>query len=639
MNSNKTVIVTFEQIPSTQYQLTAYVSGGNGSVSPTSGTYDEGTVVTLTATPNTGYQVASWSGTDNDSSDSNTNSVTMDADKNVVVTFIKSAPIIERFTSAPGAITQGESTTLSWNIVGADSATIDNGIGSVDTSEGSISVSPNETTIYTLTAANSGGTVMASVSVTVEESSTEEDDHDNDGIPDSEDPDDDNDGLSDLWEQAYGLDPLDSTGINGSNGDLDGDGWSNQEEYENQTDPADSTSVPSLSLIQIAESIPKNLSGVIDDQRAPNDTPFSLRIEAFNGIDITNKNSIRFTIDDGGIVDYRRDLSNTQVVRVVKLTEDPDTNVGHLWVTYYKSSEPSFYPYNTYPFDTSITIKVDVMDREGFQMEQAVFTIGIETEAEHEVAQESADIPDVSTIDPENPDLGGVYDTGIQVDSGDLEGARIIYNSDEPIEPTFDFSSGIPPLDVEGMDGVGIPLILQPHAAVFSTPVRIFIPCPGYSNVSDLCVMFYNGEEWIAACDTSGEILPGGEGWMVPGSRINHNNGAPSTIEIQVYHFSAVQAAVDATTANSINDETEDIADEGEDIADEVEDVVDVVDDPGEEESTDASAGGGCFIGTTAPALNMGKGTSVFFLICALAAVISSVAVRRRKNGYFRQLR
>ncbi|MBN1830573.1 MAG: hypothetical protein JW896_00520, partial [Deltaproteobacteria bacterium] len=637
MNSDKTVTVSFEEIPSAQYTLTASVSGGNGSVSPTSGIYDEGTLITLIATPNTGYRVASWSGTDNDSSDSNTNSVTMDADKNVVVTFIASAPIIERFTSTPGTISQGESTTLSWSIVGANSATIDNGIGSVDISEGSINVSPNETTIYTLTAVNSGGTVMASVSVTVEETSTEEDDHDHDGMPDSEDPDDDNDGLSDLWEQAYGLDPLDNTGVNGCNGDLDGDGWSNQEEYENETDPSDSLSVPSLSAIQIVESIPKNLSGVNDNHHVPHDTPFSLRIEALNGIDITNTNSIRFTVDDGGIVDYKRGLSDTQVVRVVKLTEEPDTNVGHLWVTYYKSSEPSSYPYNTYPFDTRITIKVDVMDREGFILEQT-FTLRVETQTENETDQESADFPGVSTIDPGDPDLGGEYDTGIQVDSGDLVGARIIYNSDEPLEPTFDFSSGIPPLDVEGMNGVGIPLILQPHAAVFSTPVRIFIPCPGYSDVSGLYVMFYNGEEWVGACDMNGEILPGGEGWMVPGSRVNHHNGAPSSIEIQVYHFSAVQAAVDATT-NSIIDETEDIADEVEDIADDVEDMGDVVDDL-EEEVTDASGGGGgCFIRTATPALNMGKETSTLFLICALAAVIPTAAVRRRKNVYLRQVR
>ena len=40
--------------PVTQYQLSASVAGGNGTISPTSGTYNSGTVVNLTATP------ASW---------------------------------------------------------------------------------------------------------------------------------------------------------------------------------------------------------------------------------------------------------------------------------------------------------------------------------------------------------------------------------------------------------------------------------------------------------------------------------------------------------------------------------------------------------------------------------------------------
>jgi hypothetical protein len=48
----------------------------------------------------------------------------------------------------------------------------------------------------------------------------------------------------------------------------------------------------------------------------------------------------------------------------------------------------------------------------------------------------------------------------------------------------------------------------------------------------------------VVACDASGNVLPAGDGWMVPGSRVNYSNGFPPSIELQVYHFSAVQAAV-----------------------------------------------------------------------------------------------
>ena len=87
MDSDKNVTVEFELIPATQYDLTASVTGGNGTVTPTSGTYDQGTIVTLTATPDAGYRVLTWGGTDDDASTLNTNAVTMDSDKNVTVEF------------------------------------------------------------------------------------------------------------------------------------------------------------------------------------------------------------------------------------------------------------------------------------------------------------------------------------------------------------------------------------------------------------------------------------------------------------------------------------------------------------------------------------------------------------------------
>jgi hypothetical protein len=70
-----------------QYELTARAEGGHGTVLPEQGTFDEGTVVRLTALPDPGYLVWAWHGMDDDSSTSNTNSVTMDGDKEVTVEF------------------------------------------------------------------------------------------------------------------------------------------------------------------------------------------------------------------------------------------------------------------------------------------------------------------------------------------------------------------------------------------------------------------------------------------------------------------------------------------------------------------------------------------------------------------------
>jgi hypothetical protein len=90
---------------------------------------------------------------------------------------------------------------------------------------------------------------------------------------------------------------------------------------------------------------------------------------------------------------------------------------------------------------------------------------------------------------------------------------------------------------------------LQPPA-VFDNAVKILIPCPGHDDVSGLNVHYYDGNSWILAVDAAGYVQPGGEGLVLPGSRINHNDTDPPTIEIRVFHFSGFQAAVDCSDSN-----------------------------------------------------------------------------------------
>jgi len=70
-----------------EYRLTTIILGGHGMVEPASGSQYDGEVVALTAVPDEGYRVKSWSGTDDDLSTLHYNTVTMTEDKLVIVRF------------------------------------------------------------------------------------------------------------------------------------------------------------------------------------------------------------------------------------------------------------------------------------------------------------------------------------------------------------------------------------------------------------------------------------------------------------------------------------------------------------------------------------------------------------------------
>jgi hypothetical protein len=82
-------------------------------------------------------------------------------DKHASVTVV-SPPTITSFLADPSQISNGQSSTLKWNVVGTTtSLAIDNGVGDV-TGKTSVSVSPTATTTYTLTATDSQGSITAS---------------------------------------------------------------------------------------------------------------------------------------------------------------------------------------------------------------------------------------------------------------------------------------------------------------------------------------------------------------------------------------------------------------------------------------------------------------------------------------------
>jgi hypothetical protein len=231
--------------------------------------------------------------------------------------------------------------------------------------------------------------------------------------------------------------------------------------------------------------------------------------------------------------------------------------VTNLWAVYDRSKDNGYN--NNYAFDTTINIEVNAKDRLSDPIDPAPgFNFRIEIEAEYE--ETMANLPD--TV--ESTESGSTTITFIS--DNDLNGFQIVYDENESIEPYIDSSDEIPPLSSNGITGIGLAANLQPPT-VFDHPITIILPCPGEYDLRDLMLYLYNGNGWVYACssyNTGGVVQPGGEGWIVPGSLKYHvPSGASSqndkaspnemiqpSLEIQVYHFSAIQAGFVASGNN-----------------------------------------------------------------------------------------
>jgi len=96
MDADKAVTANFVQTIAARYILTVNIAGeGSVSLDPAGGVYYVGTVVSMTAAPAGGWELTSWSGTDDDGSTGETNTVTITGKKTVTVQFelIRSAAL------------------------------------------------------------------------------------------------------------------------------------------------------------------------------------------------------------------------------------------------------------------------------------------------------------------------------------------------------------------------------------------------------------------------------------------------------------------------------------------------------------------------------------------------------------------
>lgn len=112
----------------------------------------------ITGTPTTAAARAVYTVTASSPSGSTTVALTL-----TVVT--SGSPTIVSFGATPSSIVSGEIVLLAWDVLGATSLSIDNGVGVVTGT--SRSVSPTSTTTYRLSATNALGTSTATATVTV----------------------------------------------------------------------------------------------------------------------------------------------------------------------------------------------------------------------------------------------------------------------------------------------------------------------------------------------------------------------------------------------------------------------------------------------------------------------------------------
>ena len=265
------------------------------------------------------------------------------------------------------------------------------------------------------------------------------------------------------------------------------------------------------------DSYPHDAQGMDDGTlRVPIDTSIVTRMKSDGGID---EDSVAMSIENQSAAMLIEKQSVN--IRLQEVNEGDDTD---FWIIHS--------PNTPFAFEQAVNFTVDAKNLNGVEMVTYYSSFKIESEEEHAVAL--ADTPP-STEYVDDPVIG---QNTIAADPGTaIEGAKIIYGNLEPVTPRFGPLEEIPNLDI--IESVGLPLNLQP-ANVFVKPVTVFIPCPGETDLGILEIYVFNPAiGWQASWET--------DGCIVPGSRVNHGPDDPDpteppTIEVQLNHFSGVQA-------------------------------------------------------------------------------------------------
>jgi len=246
------------------------------------------------------------------------------------------------------------------------------------------------------------------------------------------------------------------------------------------------SSPSSRSPLRIIDTIPQPDAGIINSARVHDDTSFAVLIESKRGINLTDPDSIRFLISDGEFDLYERNLISS-AVRVVEVAKDssPATLV---WAIYDRSLEPMLPP--LYALDTIVQIFVEVEDLYQNEIIATADHFEFKIESDSEQAHAFNHLPESVSFNIENSTK--FHDSGVEIVSGVLTGSRILYSANEPLLPAFGPIDEIESLALSGEQAVGPPLNLMPHT-VFNHPIKLYIPFPKGTDITDLDIYYHNG--------------------------------------------------------------------------------------------------------------------------------------------------
>jgi hypothetical protein len=276
------------------------------------------------------------------------------------------------------------------------------------------------------------------------------------------------------------------------------------------TDTLTVTYTPPSTPPEIVEedSYPHDAQGIDDSTlRVSIDTSIVARIKDDNGVDV---DSVELRIEDQPVE-----------IRLQQVNEGDDSDY---WIIHT--------PETPFAFEQEVNIAIDARNQIGLEMETYYSSFKTESKNAHDRALANTP-PSTSYFD--DPEIG--KNAVVADPATAIEGAEIIYDGLEPVAPRFGPLDELPDLDI--VNGVGVPLNMQP-GNVFVNPVTVFIPCPGETDLGTLEIYIFNPSVgWQASWET--------DGCIVPGSRVNHgpndpNPSDPPTIEIQLNHFTGVQA-------------------------------------------------------------------------------------------------